>query len=576
MGKFPRTFWVACGMEVFERMAWYGFFAVSSLYITGTVASGGLGLSDEQRGVLQGIIPFLLYLFPVVTGALADKFGYKKTFFAAFLILTPAYYLLGIPEGFWGFFFVFLLVALGAATFKPVVVGTVSHTTTDETKSMGFGVFYMVVNIGGFAGPIVAGYVRDSLDWSWVFKMSSIWMGCNFLWLFLFYKEPEGRTAAVQQKLKKLLVGKGEKKQGGGIGAQLAAAAIRLGPTLAVAGILLNWLVVGYAIAGLAALTIFVGVLVTVVPAEVRAPLRQTGHDIVEVLGNPAFFTIVMGTIFLLMLFGGDWISLKHVGILAAVLIAGNLVFDQILRGKGAEKASGLWAPAAIGDWRFVLYLLLLSGFWTEFNQLFITMPVYIRDYTNTQDILQSLSSLTGALGMDGWQASLQAAITGGKQINPEYLINVDAGAIILFQVLISAVIDKWKPFKTMIVGTIITGVAMVMGMKGDSGWMVAAAIFVFAIGEMMASPKSQEYVARIAPPDKTAMYMGYYFVSIALGNLFGGILSGKMYGYFGRDKKKPAIMWGIFGAIGMLTAFLLWLYDRLVAKTIPAAPTEE
>jgi proton-dependent oligopeptide transporter, POT family len=574
MGKFPRTFWVACGMEVFERMAWYGFFAVSSLYITGTVASGGLGLSDEQRGVLQGIIPFLLYLFPVVTGALADKFGYKKTFFAAFLILTPAYYLLGVPDGFWGFFFVFLLVALGAATFKPVVVGTVSHTTTDETKSMGFGVFYMVVNIGGFAGPIVASYVRETWDWSWVFKMSAIWMGCNFLWLFLFYKEPEGRTSAAINELKKIKDKMGG-KQGSAIGAQLLAVAIRLGPTFIVAGILLNWLVVGYAIAGFAALAIFVGILITVVPAEVRVPLRQTGRDIVEVLGNSAFFTIVMGTIFLLMLFGGDWISLKQLGILAPVLILGNLAFDQILRGKGTEKASGLWAPAAIGDWRFVLYLLLLSGFWTEFNQIFITMPLYIRDYTNTHDILQSLSSLTGTMGWEGWQAGLQGYMNAGKQIKPELLINVDAGAIILLQILISAVIDKWKPFNTMIVGTIITGAAMAMGMRGETGWMVVAAIFIFAIGEMMASPKSQEYVARIAPPDKTAMYMGYYFVSIALGNLFGGILSGKMYGHFGRDKKKPATMWGIFGAIGLLTAGLLWLYDRFVGQKTPA-PAEE
>ena len=51
--EFPRTFWVANTMEIFERMAWYGFFAVSSLYITGKVADGGLGFSDEDRGVLQ-------------------------------------------------------------------------------------------------------------------------------------------------------------------------------------------------------------------------------------------------------------------------------------------------------------------------------------------------------------------------------------------------------------------------------------------------------------------------------------------------------------------------------------------
>ncbi|MBL7775383.1 MAG: hypothetical protein JNK89_05240, partial [Saprospiraceae bacterium] len=69
-------------MEIFERMAWYGFFTVSSLYITGAVADGGLGFSDQDRGVLQGVVTFFLYLFPVVTGALADRYGYRRMFFA--------------------------------------------------------------------------------------------------------------------------------------------------------------------------------------------------------------------------------------------------------------------------------------------------------------------------------------------------------------------------------------------------------------------------------------------------------------------------------------------------------------
>ena len=54
--------------------------------------------------------------------------------------------------------------------------------------------------------------------------------------------------------------------------------------------------------------------------------------------------------------------------------------------------------------------------------------------------------------------------------------------------------------------------------------------LFTISIGEMMASPTSQEYVGRIAPADKKALYMGYYFVAVALGNLFGGILSGELY----------------------------------------------
>jgi dipeptide/tripeptide permease len=126
-----------------------------------------------------------------------------------------------------------------------------------------------------------------------------------------------------------------------------------------------------------------------------------------------------------------------------------------------------------------------------------------------------------------------------------------------------------------MIVGTIVTGIGLSIGAYGDHGWIVVIAIFIFAIGEMMASPKSQEYVARIAPKAKTAMYMGYYFVAIALGNLFAGILSGQMYGHYGRDVQDPKTMWLIFGAIGFFTAGILWLYDLLVVRRRPIEEVE-
>jgi len=115
----------------------------------------------------------------------------------------------------------------------------------------------------------------------------------------------------------------------------------------------------------------------------------------------------------------------------------------------------------------------------------------------------------------------------------------------------------------------LLTGVCMVLGIESSYGWICVLAIFTFAVGEMMASPKSQEYVARIAPPGKEAMYMGYYFVSIALGNLFGGLLSGQAYGYFANLETgigRPDLMWMIFAGISVLTALLLFVFDRFVA----------
>src|SRR5262245_8656028 len=92
--SFPRTFYVANTMEIFERMAWYGFFALSSLYITGPKETGALGFTSEQRGQLQAIATFFLYIFPVFTGALADRYGYKKMFTIAYLGMIVSYYAL--------------------------------------------------------------------------------------------------------------------------------------------------------------------------------------------------------------------------------------------------------------------------------------------------------------------------------------------------------------------------------------------------------------------------------------------------------------------------------------------------
>jgi MFS family permease len=167
--------------------------------------------------------------------------------------------------------------------------------------------------------------------------------------------------------------------------------------------------------------------------------------------------------------------------------------------------------------------------------------------------------------------AQLSAAATqlieAGKQVNPEYIVNFDSGAIIIFQILISWAIARWRPFSTMIVGIIISAIGIGASALLHSGWPITLAIVIFAIGEMMAGPKSQEYVSSIAPRDKVAMYMGYLFVASALGYLFGGLLSGQLYGHFARDLHRPDIMWTIFGLMGFATAAALIVYDRLIIR---------
>ena len=140
--KFPRTFWIANSMELFERWAWYGMFTVLALYLTQSADTGALGFSQSQKGNIMGTVTAILYFLPLFTGALADRFGYKKMLIIAFVILSLSYYFMGQFRSFFAVYVTFLLVALGAAIFKPIVSATVTKTTDEKTSSIGFGIFY--------------------------------------------------------------------------------------------------------------------------------------------------------------------------------------------------------------------------------------------------------------------------------------------------------------------------------------------------------------------------------------------------------------------------------------------------
>lgn len=570
--SLPRPFWVANVMEIFERLSWYGWFTVMALYVTAPPENGGLGFSTEVRGNLQGIVPFFLYLLPVLTGALADRFGFKRMFIIAFSVMIVAYYSLGQFTSLPGFFLAFMFVAVGAAIFKPVVVGTVARVTDDSNSSLGFGIFYMMVNVGGFVGPIVAGAVRG-WSWDYVFMACSFWAVVNLVIVLTLYQEP---------------------------------------------------------------------------PApESQGPRLSVMETAVQVLGNLRFFLTVGAILVALMVAGLGWgFTWFHCALFCLVWLAANVLYDRTLprREEATEKLPWFRQRLHCSNWRFALFLLIMSGFWTSFNQIFITMPEYIRDFTDTRPLIRTFESVFGpsdpqdptrgiaskvATVSQDERATIHRSMTAllehqaqgtltptvldetarmlleskirlqpgelrqmaatpngdaetlttqaiiqARQFNPEFIVNIDAGAIVIFQVLVSFLMARFHRFTTMIVGMIVAGVGIGLsalaggqGMLGEGGsvWFVCGGLFIFAIGEMMASPTSQEYVGRIAPEDKKALYMGYYFVAIALGNLFGGILSGQLYGKLARDLQRPDLMWMCFGAIMLATALAFILYNRYV-----------
>jgi dipeptide/tripeptide permease len=193
--KYPSLFWISNIIELFERYAWYGFYMGFGLFLVGSKETGAMGFSPVEKGAIMGTGSALLYFLPIITGAIADKIGYKRVLFLAFLIYASGFYMIQSFHSFEMVYVSFIWICVGGAFFKPIISATISKTTNEETASIGFGIFYMMVNIGGWIGPFVAGVVLGK-GWNFVFMLSIAAIAINFLITLLFYREPKQEKVA--------------------------------------------------------------------------------------------------------------------------------------------------------------------------------------------------------------------------------------------------------------------------------------------------------------------------------------------------------------------------------------------
>jgi dipeptide/tripeptide permease len=178
---FHRSFWVANIMELFERLAYYGQQIVFMVYMRNR-----LGFSESEAGSLSGIFGGLIYLLPILGGTLADKWGFRKAFNVCFTVLAIGYFLIGsvgMPafsgiygnlDQYWLIMLFLIFTALGGCFIKPSVLGTVALGSKPETKSLGFAIYYWLVNVGAMIGPTIAYLVRDSIGYEYVYMISAI------------------------------------------------------------------------------------------------------------------------------------------------------------------------------------------------------------------------------------------------------------------------------------------------------------------------------------------------------------------------------------------------------------------
>lgn len=421
LASYPKVFWVANVMELFERGAYYGMNSVLAVYLTNSVHEGGLGFSEQSVGFLQSLVYAITYIVPILGGALADRYGYRRMLMAAFSFLAAGYFLTGNMNSYGTVFVSLLIMATGSGLFKPIISGTIARSTNESNSGFGFGVYYWMINLGAFLAPLLVSYLKG-FSWNYVFIASSLYCGLMLLPTLFLFKEPEK-------------------------------------------------------------------------PANTK--------------------------------------SLK-----------------DVLNG----------AAMVLGDARFMLMIFVYSFFWILYFQNFGSVLWFLRDFVDTAPV-------------DAFFASLGIPFT----FDAEHVTVINAGTIILLQVVISRIVKNTKPLPTMVSGIAFGVLGFICLMFATNIWIFIIGIAVFSIGEMTAHPKYYSFVGLVAPADKKAVYMGYAFLYGVIGSLVGSNLGGVMY----ESMLKPLagqtgvegdvqFFWMVFAIMGIAAMSGLILYNKFFAADTP------
>jgi dipeptide/tripeptide permease len=404
-GGFERPFWVANISELFERLSYYAAFASLARYL-----HEALGFPTERAADLTGLFGGLVWFLAIFGGTLADRLGFRRALSLAYLILASAYFLIGSIGAPWLaplrgavplvvlVTCVLMLPAAGVALVKPCVVGTTARASKENVRSIGYSIYYTLVNIGGALGPFVASWVHRHLSVENVFRVAALSVFLMFFGVLLFFKEPRK------------------------------------------------------------------------VGEQTVATIGQTLGNFAKVITNP----------------------------------------------------------------KFMLFLLIFSGYWIVYWQEFITLPLYVHDYINPATDTERMLS-TGPL------------------------------VVIALTLAISVAMRKMAAFRAVVLGTLISMIAFAILALHPTVVAAYATLVVVALGELIQQPRYYDYISRLAPAGQQGTYMGFAFLPLGIGSFVAGRIGGKLLHHFGEVQHRPQRFWWAITAIGLATTLLLWIYDRIV-----------
>ena len=206
-------------------------------------------------------------------------------------------------------------------------------------------------------------------------------------------------------------------------------------------------------------------------------------------------------------------------------------------------------------DFRFILMIVIYSGFWILYFQMFDTVLWYLKDYMDMTPVDNVVNAFLGIfVNNPNWK------------FDAEHVTVINALTIIILQLFVSSIVKNKKALPTMIVGIALGTIGMGMLAISTYAWVFMAGMIIFSIGEMTAHPKFISYVGLIAPADKKALYLGYSFLYGVIGSGIGGVLGANLYVHFVDNLKSPGTLWFIFSLIGVATIIGLMLFNKFLA----------
>jgi len=404
---FERPFWVANISELFERLSYYAAFASLARYLHET-----LNFGVERASSLTGLFGGLVWFLAAFGGTLADRLGFRRSLSLAYFILSCSYFLLGSLGAPWLapvrnamplvvlVTIVLMLPALGIALVKPCVVGTTARASKESVRSIGYSIYYTLVNVGSAAGPYVASWVHQHISVENVFRVAALSVFAMFFAVLLLFKEPR-RSDETQ-----------------------------------------------------------------------TVSLGQAAKNFATVISNP----------------------------------------------------------------RFMIFLLIFSGYWIVFWQEFIILPLYIHNYID-------------------------------PKADTELILVADPLTVIALQMAVSFLTKRMPAFRAITLGTLISALAWIILAIHPTVFVAVVTLIAVALGEITQSPRYYEYISRLAPSGQQGTYMGFAFLPIGIGSLIGGWFGGVLIHHFGEVTHQPGRIWWAVTAVGVATAALLWIYDRVVTS---------